>query len=91
MSVFCPLKVRQELIRRLCVDNAARFAVHGETAPSRDAMPLTSLPLLAVVSFPHFLSDLAVASAVAYQTDHTNRRRRYLGLVHFQRQSLLHF
>jgi hypothetical protein len=54
-------------------------------------MPLTSLPLLAVVSFPHFLSDLAVASAVAYQTDHTNRRRRYLGLVHFQRQSLLHF
>ena len=43
-------------------------------------MPLTSLLLLAAVFFLVPLSDLAVACAVACQTDHTDRRR-YLGLV----------
>jgi hypothetical protein len=68
--------VRQELIRRLCV-NAAIFAVHGETA--RHAMRKCYVANLSALVgcdlFPRALSDLAVACAVACQTDHTDRRR----------------
>ena len=71
------LKVRPELIRWLCVVYSARLAVLEKLRASARWGKYYVANLPASVGcdlFPHSLSDLAVACAVARKTDHTDRR-----------------
>ena len=71
------LELRPELIRWLGVVNSARLAVHEKLRASTRMGECYVANLSASVGcdlFPHPLSDLAIACAVACQTDHTDRR-----------------